>query len=135
MTLPTIPSGVITAIPRITPPIDPRSMNTTRELAEVLSPITRAGKVFDGFLAWNAPSATARSALRNSDFRYWFSSFSLPRSLPSCLFSSARLCRLTYLPTESTVPPRTVSITLAIGVTAVTAHTRIRRMSWLLFTW
>ena len=36
---------------------------------------------------------------------------------------------------EAGEPLRTASSTRASGVTAVTAHTRISRTSWLLFTW
>ena len=48
ITLPTIPSGVTTAIPFCTPLVDPRSTNTTFEFAPVPLPMMRAAMSCDG---------------------------------------------------------------------------------------
>jgi hypothetical protein len=47
ITLPTIPSGVTTAIPFSTPETEPRSTNTTFEPAPAPVPMTRAASVRD----------------------------------------------------------------------------------------
>ncbi len=68
-TLPTIPSGVTTAMPLSTPLVDPRSTNTTFELAPVPLPITRAATVLEGERDSNTLKARARSAVESSAFR------------------------------------------------------------------
>ena len=48
ITLPTIPSGVTTAIPRSTPDTVPRSTNTTLEFVPAPIPMTVAATVLEG---------------------------------------------------------------------------------------
>ena len=66
MTLPTMPSGVTTAMPFSMPLVEPRSMNTARAVDTVLFPVTREATVLDGVRIWNAAKARARSAVDSS---------------------------------------------------------------------
>ena len=56
-------------MPLSTPLVDPRSTNTTFELAPVPLPMTRAATVLDGERASNTLNARARSAVANSFFK------------------------------------------------------------------